>query len=252
MLENFKSYSSTFSQNIPYRDKCPTSDKIFFLFCEGRITEEEYFHTFPSLFYDIKSKVQFISLRDVISARIQQQKEKEKFMSKGKFWQLVDGMERFKEIEDRNYEFDKHGDDEFWIIADVDDCWMDAYDKKWEKAIEKCKELGYQYAISNPFFELWLLLHYDDVNDEDRKYAVLSDNGYKKTDHFTLRLKYLDANIKRKHIDQSKYDKKNVLKAAKRAKELHGNLDFDKPKALTTTVFRLIENIVALEKNFVK
>ena len=49
---------------------------------------------------------------------------------------------------------------------------LDNHKAEFENAIQACDEKGYRYAISNPFFEIWLLLHHDDVNEEDRKYAV--------------------------------------------------------------------------------
>ena len=47
-------------------------------------------------------------------------------------------------------------EDQCWLIADVD-----RFQKQGtlQKAVRDCQEFGYFFAVTNPCFELWLLLH---------------------------------------------------------------------------------------------
>ena len=241
-----------FSQDVPYRYVRPVTDKIIFLSCEGRITEEQYFKRMSEVFSSIKSKIIFVSVKeDVLSIPPKKRtKEQEIYLSKGKFWQLADKIAQFKQEKDAEYDFAKHPNDEFWIVADVDDCWNACYGNKWEQTIDICKSNGYRYAISNPFFELWLLLHHDDAIEADKKYAVTDEHPYEHTDHFRDRLRFLGVPMNDKAIRAEHYDMENVEKATKRARLLHKNLSFEMPKALTTTVFSLFDEIFSLSDEF--
>lgn len=57
------------------------------------------------------------------------------------------------------YQFDE--DDQFWLVIDKD---------RWDNAglhkiINLCDDSNYRVALSNPCFELWLLLHFRKVNE---------------------------------------------------------------------------------------
>ena len=54
---------------------------------------------------------------------------------------------------------DLQEDDQVWLVMDTDD-WSDAQLMEVERA---CSDKGWHLAISNPCFEVWLYLHYDDL-----------------------------------------------------------------------------------------
>ena len=252
MAMDISARSSTFSQELPYRHVRPATDKIIFLSCEGRVTEEQYFKRISEIFSHIKSKIIFVSVKeDVLNIpTAERTRDQEAYLSKSKFWQLPEKIDQFKQEKDTEYDFKNHPDDEFWIVADVDDCWDACYENKWEQTIELCTSKIYRYAISNPFFELWLLLHHDDVNEADRKYAVTDEQPYEHTDHFRKRLRSLGVPMSKKSIQAEHYNRQNVEKATERACLLHGDLSFEMPKALTTTVFTLFDEIFRLSREF--
>ena len=79
-------------------------------------------------------------------------------------------MDAFKAEKNDIYQFSEYPEDEFWIVTDVDKNWSEelidsegrkSYRDEWNEAIAACQEKGYSYAVSNPFFEIWLLLHHD-------------------------------------------------------------------------------------------
>lgn len=153
--------------------------------CEGSVTEEEYIEILSQIYDGVKGRVQLISVaEDEIHTRPKKRtKEQNQLLRKSKPWQLVDRIDKFKREKESTYEFSKYPDDEFWIVADVDDN-LDNHRSEFEKAISDCEQSGYRYAISNPFFEIWLLLHHDNVCEEDKKYAVTETHPYEATDYF--------------------------------------------------------------------
>ena len=54
--------------------------------------------------------------------------------------------------------------DQFWLCIDKDH-WANPgqHIANLRQVLQHCKQKGYQVAISNPCFELWLLLHYKNV-----------------------------------------------------------------------------------------
>jgi len=53
--------------------------------------------------------------------------------------------------------------DEFWVCLDTDHHMTDTHLKGTLEALRQAKQVGFELAISNPCFDLWLLLHYTDV-----------------------------------------------------------------------------------------
>lgn len=246
-----------FNVQNPYRPDRPATSKIIFLSLEGSVTEEEYFEGISRLFSAVKSKIQFISVAEdaVHTAPRSRSANQVRLLSKVRPKQLVERIDQFKIEKDKKYQFSKYPDDEFWIVTDVDQNWSDAvidpaqgktYLDEWNDAVAMCKEKGYQYAISNPFFEVWLLLHHDSPTDEDKSFAVTDDHPYQSTNHFRTRLADLGAPLKGKHIAISDYSVRNVGEAIQRADALHINKADFCPKYLATTVYLLLQKIMEM------
>jgi hypothetical protein len=54
--------------------------------------------------------------------------------------------------------------DQFWICIDSDH-WTEAnHINNLVKVLRECRQKKYRVAVSNPCFELWLLLHFDDFS----------------------------------------------------------------------------------------
>ncbi|MFT3782312.1 MAG: RloB family protein [Nibricoccus sp.] len=80
-------------------------------------------------------------------------------------------------------------DDEFWILVDTDHQINEAHKSSFVAALNDARGRGFKIAVSNPCFELWLLLHHESVERnrplngysavEDRLRAKLG--GYNKT-----------------------------------------------------------------------
>lgn len=252
MMEKSSRKAFVPSKTPPLRQKRPATSKIIFLSLEGCVTEEEYFRDVVMAYFSkVKSKIQFISVQEDVLKIPPKWRTKEQESSLGKSLpdQLVEKIDIFKHVQNDRFEFDKFPDDEFWIVMDVDDHWSDEKIAHWNNAVTQCRAKGYSYAVSNPFFELWLLLHHDGVTADDGKYAVTLEHSYEKTNHFTERLARLGAPIKKKHIDARHYSKEKIIAAVSRALELHKDKSDLSPKYLATTVYLLLEEIIKLDNS---
>lgn len=239
----------------PYRDRRPATSKILFLSLEGSVTEEEYFQCVSDIFREIKGKIQYISVvEDAVHTLPKfRTAEQKKMLSKARPLQLVERIEWFKKEYDDRYEFSQYPEAEFWIVTDVDNNWSDTVIEKksrktlrdeWQEAIARCDEKGYRYAVSNPFFEVWLLLHHDWLTKEDASFAVTDQHAYEKTSHFRERLRVLGVALKdEKHLTPSHYTAENIRLAMARAEELHKNKKELCPKYCVSTVYLLLKRV---------
>ena len=247
-----------FNAQNPYRTRRPATSKIIFLSLEGSVTEEEYFERVSDLFSEVKSKIQFISVAEdaVHTAPRSRTADQVRLLTKVRPKHLVERIDQFKIEKKDMYQFSEYPDDEFWIVTDVDQNWSTGmidpsegktYLDEWNDAIAMCQEKGYKYAISNPFFEIWLLLHHDDPTEKDKSFAVTDNHSYEKTDHFRTRLRVLKAPLKdKKHIDVSNYTDQSVRDAIRRAEALHTDRGDLCPKYFATTVYLLLQKIMEM------
>lgn len=240
--------STPYTNENPYRLRRPATSKIIFLSCEGSVTEEEYIEVLSKIYDGVKGRVQLISVAEdeVHTLPKKRTREQNQVLGKSKPWQLVERIDKFKEEKEAKYEFSKYPEDEFWIVSDVDDN-LDNHETEFKNAIQKCDEKGYKYAISNPFFEIWLLLHHDEVREEDRKYAVTKEHSYESTNHFKIRLEENGAPLvgnDKKQLREEDYSDEKVRLAVQRAKELMKGKNEKIPSDYGTYVYQIIEEIL--------
>lgn len=247
-----------FNAQNPFRTKRPATNKIIFLSLEGSVTEEEYFDRISDIFSAVKSKIQIISVAEdaVRTAPKFRTDDQARQLSKVRPKQLVERIDQFKREKANLYQFSEYPDDEFWIVMDVDQNWSNGvidvkngktYLDEWDEAIAACKEKNYRYAVSNPFFEIWLLLHHDEPTDPDKSFAVTDNSPYQRTGHFRERLEKLGVPFKKgKHIDPNNYNDQNVRDAIRRAEELHMDKNDLCPRYFATTVYLLLQKIIEL------
>ena len=233
------------TSRIPYTAE---TSKIIFLSMEGSVTEEEYFILVSQVFKEVQSKIQFISVaEDAVHTREKNRtKEQKSMLGKSKPKQLVEKIEQFKIEQSEKYQFDKY-EDEFWIVSDIDNNLSDYAIEEFHQALDICDERGYGYAISNPFFELWLLLHHDGITEKDKRYAITEEHAYEKNSHFRERLRDCGAPLQdSKHIRGEDYAKDKIIQAVERAKALHTDREGRYPKYLATTVYQLLDKVLEM------
>ena len=135
-------------------------------------------------------------------------------------------------------------DDELWLVIDRDDWKLTAL----RVVAQKCaQDAAFHMALSNPCFELWLLLHLEDVSsisDEEKK-RILKNNREGTNDP------YLKREVRRLmggSYNESRYDAFVLVPHVHDAISRAERLDVDKqsrwPQELGTRVYLLAQSIM--------
>lgn len=118
--------------------------------------------------------------------------------------------------------------DEAWIVVDKD-AWAEDQLRELLQWAKKSENHG--FALSNPNFEYWLLLHFED------------GKGIANSQECLTRLKIHLPNYK-KDIDSKKITPELITKAISRAKQRDVNRSNDLLSIWSTTVYKLVEKIL--------
>ncbi|HSN24595.1 MAG TPA: RloB family protein [Methylomicrobium sp.] len=180
--------------------------KLFLIAAEGEKTEQQYFNFFNSSEATIKVEC----------------------LKSGHSSSPFHVLKRMKTWLQKNELKDS---DEAWLVVDKDR-WTDEQLSElhtWSQEKE-----NYALALSNPKFEYWLLLHFED------------GKGVQSSAQCSERLKqYLpDYN---KGICINKFPKENIAEAVRRAKQRDTPPCADWPRTTGTTVYRLVEKLIQSE-----
>lgn len=236
------------TEDIFNRPQTEESPKLIFISCEGLITEELYFAIVREIFDTIQDKIKIASARDDFFSMHPTQRAQSDIDEQNKSAprQVLERMDNYL-AHHKYWDFENNPDDEFWLVLDVDDHTSIYKIEEWHQVLDEAVSKNYQCAISNPFFEVWLLLHHTDVNEQDYMYAVTNTHSYESTDHFRTRLSTVCAAPLKNKKEPSKdhYSQENIILAIDRAKKLH-NTEEDWPHDLGSTVYRLLEKVVNL------
>lgn len=177
--------------------------KLFIVATEGKETEKQYFGMFNST----RIKVEIL-------ATTEDGKSAPEY--------VLERLDKFKE------RYDLSKDDMLWLVSDRDR-WGD---KKLSSVCSEARQRGYYLAISNPCFEVWLTLHFEDINTQEEKTC--------KCDEFKKRLRRILGSYNGSNLDISAYQP-HTKDAINRAKNLHPSSQQDWPPTLGTHVYRLVE-----------
>jgi hypothetical protein len=118
--------------------------------------------------------------------------------------------------------------DEAWLVVDKDD-WTDGQFRELQQWTKK--NINYGLALSNPNFEYWLLLHFEDGKKIANSHECL------------MRLKKHLPNYK-KDIDNKKFTLELIKRALERAKQRDIHQGNALPQIWSTSVYRLVEKIL--------
>jgi len=168
--------------------------KLFIIATEDELTEKQYFGIFRSS----QIKVEVLATgADGKSAP-----------------QYV--LNRLVEFKER---YDLNEDDMLWLVFDVD---------RWDLSLvcREARQKGYHLAVSNPCFEVWLCLHFDDLDPLDR---TCKD--------FKERLRTILGSYNSSNLDLSLY-KLNIRNAVNRAKALHSDSQQNWPPIIGSHVYQ--------------
>lgn len=203
------------------------AEKLFILSYEGTVSEKKYFEDFrKSDIFNDSGLIEIISLKrpkdkgsDPINVKKLLQKAKREY--------------RFKNT------------DEFWLIIDRDD-WESIHNHNFESLVLDCKnENNFFLAMSNPCFEIWLILHLKDVNEfsDNEKQALLKNPKVRSSkNHIDKVLGDIQGRGYNKRPNPNIFLPKTQL-AIDRAKELDNNKE-DYPSNLGSHIYKLVEKLL--------
>jgi hypothetical protein len=162
-----------------------TPKRRLLVVCEGEITEPQYFRGLERFLRDATLSIEIPPERG----------EPKKLVQVAKTFNSA-AIQDARRSGDDNVRFD-----EVWCVFDRDD------HERFDAACQMAKDNLFRLAVSNPSFELWLLLHFQDNpgqqhRDRIKEMLVKKVQGYDKTIDFS---KYLDglnaAAVRAKRID---------------------------------------------------
>lgn len=141
-------------------------------------------------------------------------------------------------------QYELEDDDELWLVVDKDR-WTEAMLSR--VATECSQEVAMHMALSNPCFELWLLLHLEDaasLTPEEQKQCMENRRKSKNADP------YLKVRLRQKmgSYHESSYDVLTLIAhiedAIERARALDKNPNDRWPQTLGTRVYLLAESVM--------
>ncbi|MDE6560486.1 MAG: RloB family protein [Muribaculaceae bacterium] len=202
------------------------SARLVVIASEGRCTESIYFSA-------VKDKLRAPNVHVEILSRDTNESSPESVHA-----QITDFMRQYN-IED---------DDELWIVIDRD---------RWhERMLSQIAQLCAQnphlnFCMSNPCFELWLLLHLEDVRKYDEPTTTAMIANRKSSSGLTW--------LKRRMRDllgsysESNYEVSRLLPNVSSAMEIARKLDVNPsdrwPQTIGTRVYQLMGSITELNKH---
>lgn len=125
--------------------------------------------------------------------------------------------------------------DQLWMVIDRDR-WPQ---KNLKKVASACLQKGYELVVSNPCFELWLLLHFTDAADEDKR--LISEN---KSDYIANRIKRHTKAYQKPRFKDIKEFLSRITTAIDNAEKLDVNKRLRWPNEIGTRVYRLVVEIL--------
>lgn len=205
------------------------AEKYYILSFEGVVTEKRYFEALRSSEFFIDSGlIETIPLPRHRSDNL------------GSNPNVVKSL--LKKAKD---EYNFRSTDEFWMIIDRDH-WVDEHHIDINKIIADCKNEGnFFVAMSNPCFELWLILHRTalDVFNPKEKDLISQNSRQSNSKHYVdIVLEQLIGHPYKKRLKGDDFIP-YVYDAISRAEKIHHSGD-EFPSSLGSDVYLLVKKLV--------
>lgn len=200
----------------------PRDASFMIIAAEGTATEKQYFEDLSSPAWYHNSRVH-VEVLD----HIQADSDPEDVL------EMLDGFRR-------NYRL--HASDQLWLVIDVDR-WGN---KKLAEIARLCSQKKYELGISNPCFELWLLLHVSSFGEypEEIKneFRINGRDGTNRT-RLARELVMVLGKYNKKHPDPNDF-LPYLRTAIEQAQALDMNPEDRWPNDLGSRVYRLAAKII--------
>lgn len=142
-------------------------------------------------------------------------------------------------------------EDELWLCIDADHWMRRGHQAELSQVLQECRSKGYGIAVSNPCFEVWLLMHFVDVDDTllleiigksvNDSLSEVERHSFR-CDRFEARLRTVAGGYNKSNVAGLQLSSEMVLQATERARNSDGNSDV--PACPGTRVYKLIETLL--------
>ena len=131
----------------------------FIIFCEDGAVEPAYFHSFATNNVMVNAMGNLKAMHDNVDSAVEYFKKKNLLEKdkNGTEWLAVDEGTQVWCVFDRDK--NKDGSD-------------DKKDSPFDNSIQNAMRIGIRVAWSNDAFELWVLMHFEDIPTDDAAYAI--------------------------------------------------------------------------------
>ncbi len=150
-----------------------------------------------------------------------------------------------KQLDEFALEYHLDEEDELWMVIDRD---FQSWTVQTIRTVaQKChQKKGYYLGLSNPAFELWLILHYEDISAWELKAQEDLLANRKQSQNKTYSKKFLSKRLG--GFNEAKYDPMLFVPHVSRAIQYAKHLDLHPrrrwPNYLATRLYRLAEKII--------
>lgn len=147
-----------------------------------------------------------------------------------------------------SYATEEH--DELWLCIDADHWIRGQHQREFSQVLQECRSKEYRVAISNPCFEVWLLLHFTDIDDrmllellnkDPSGDLTNSQRSSLRCDKFEARLRTAANGYNKSNVSRLQISAEQVRQATHRARQLDGSGQV--PRCPGTRVYKLIETL---------
>lgn len=205
------------------------AEKLFVLSYEGTVTEKKYFQDFRASKYFNNN-----GLIEIVPLKRPKDKGSDPFSVKNL-------------LKEAKKEYGFKITDEFWLVIDRDD-WEKIHKLNFDDLVIECNnEKNFYLAMSNPCFEIWLILHLKELSEftQDEQILIFENAKVSKSKN------HIDIVVGQLQGDNRGYNKRpnpsiylpQTKVALERAKSID-NLEDDYPKSLGTHLYKLIEKLI--------
>jgi hypothetical protein len=211
-------------------EKAKSEYRKFLIFTEGQVTEIDYFK-------GLKEFKKELDISDIIKIEPEKRpRDKSGWSNISKIIEFIEIKKKESEID--NVEFLKEND-QLWIVFDRDQITS----KQYHEALEYARENDYHLAFTNSCFELWLLLHFDNIDEYSLDELKFSNDNKNNIVSEVIRKSHNGLYGKNKKKVRFSCFKGGITKACEQSTKLNNDLEdlFDN---VGTTMHSCLKEII--------
>lgn len=143
-------------------------------------------------------------------------------------------------------------EDELWICIDADHWIRGSHQRELAEVLRQCRSNGYGVAISNPCFEVWLLMHFVTIDDEllntilgnaQNSSVSESDRRSIRCDGYEKHLRMVSGGYNKTNVARLPISTAQVIQAMQRARDRDDGTG-DIPGAPGTRAYELLDTLI--------